>query len=403
MSSGSVLGVLGFGLELVLTLATAGLLLVSVYLVGLTLAAFAGRQTRPPLAQRQRRFAILIPAHNEEALIGRLLDSLRQMDYPAELAHAYVVADNCDDSTASIAQSLGARVFERHDDNQRAKGFALRWLIEQIEASGAVYDAFVILDADSIVSPNFLSSMNARLESGAQAIQAYYSVLNDGESPLATLRYAALAAVHYLRPLGRAAFGLSCGLKGNGMCFSAEVMRHFAWRWFTLAEDVEFHLALVNAGLRVEFAPEATVLADMPVSFVQAASQNHRWERGRIELLRSHGASLITNSLRRRSAVPLDAVIEQLIPPLSVPIALGIACLAVSLVAGIWLTSWLAAASLIGLAAYVFGGLALVGAPWRAYRALSFAPLYATWKVGLYARALLTNGSGAWVRTSREA
>ena len=143
--------------------------------------------------------------------------------------------------------------------------------------------------------------MDARLEHGAQAIQAYYSVLNAADSPVAALRYAALAAVHYLRPLGRAALGLSCGLKGNGMCFSAGVLAQFSWRWFTLAEDVEFHLALVNAGARVEFAPETTVLADMPVTLAQASSQNQRWERGRHGAPASPWLPRFGRGLRRRS------------------------------------------------------------------------------------------------------
>ena len=297
---------------------------------------------------------------------------------------------------------MGARVFERFDDHERAKGFALRWLIQQIEATGAEYDAFVILDADSVVSPNFVRAMEGRLDSGAVAIQAYYSVLNASDSPVAALRYAALSAVHYLRPRGRAVLGLSCGLKGNGMCFSADVLRRFSWRWFTLAEDVEFHLALVNAGLRVEFAPEAIVLADMPVTLAQANSQNQRWERGRLELLRSQGRTLLVQALRRRSLVPLDAVVEQLIPPLSIPIMLAIACLAAALPLGAWVAVWLAGFSLIGQAAYVVASLALVGAPRGAYRALTFAPLYAVWKASLYAQALVTHGSGAWIRTSRQ-
>src|SRR3712207_8306740 len=116
--------------------------------------------------------------------------------------------------------------------------------------------------------------MDARLEAGSFVVQAYYSVLNADGSALAGLRYAALAALHYLRPLGRSALGLSCGLKGNGMCFAREVLDRFSWRWYTLAEDVEFHLALVKEGIRVDFAPAATVLADMPVTFAQARSQN---------------------------------------------------------------------------------------------------------------------------------
>src|SRR5207302_10119104 len=101
--------------------------------------------------------------------------------------------------------------------------------------------------------------------------------------------------------LGRAALGLSCGLKGNGMCFSAELLERFSWRWHTLAEDVEFHLALVLDGLRVEFAPETSVLADMPVTLAQARSQNHRWERGRLQLLREQGPRLLVEGFRRRS------------------------------------------------------------------------------------------------------
>jgi cellulose synthase/poly-beta-1,6-N-acetylglucosamine synthase-like glycosyltransferase len=392
-----------YAIDIALSLIGGVLLLISGYLMILTLAALFGRHAPPPPGPARRRFAILIPAHNEQALIGRLLDNLRTVDYPAALAHVYVVADNCDDATATIARDHGARVYERIDPAQRAKGFALRWLIEQIAASGAQYDAFVVLDADSVVSANFLRSMDARLERGAEAIQAYYSVLNAADSPVAALRYAALAAVHYLRPLGRATLGLSSGLKGNGMCFSASVLERFAWRWFTLAEDVEFHLALVNAGLRVEFAPEATVLADMPVTLQQSSSQNDRWERGRLELLRNQGGSLVVQSLRRRSLVPLDAIIEQLIPPLSVPLALGAVCLLLSLATGALVGTLLATVALLGLALYVFASLLLVRASWTAYRALTFAPLYVAWKVGLYARAVITQSSGAWIRTSRQA
>src|SRR5438477_17216 len=183
------------------------------------------------------------------------------------------------------------------------------------------FDAFVILDADSVVSRNFLRSMDARLASGAQVIQAHYSVLNADEGSVAGLRSAALAAVHYLRPLGRAALGLSCGLKGNGMCFAASVIDRFGWDWYTLAEDVEFHLTLVRAGIRVDFAPEASVMADMPVSLGQAVSQNQRWERGRLQLVREHVPALLLDALRRRSFVRLDAAVEQLIPVLSVPFA----------------------------------------------------------------------------------
>jgi cellulose synthase/poly-beta-1,6-N-acetylglucosamine synthase-like glycosyltransferase len=389
----------------ILTAACAVLIAVQLVVVGyllfLAFAALIARHVGAGAGQPRRRFAVLVPAHNEEAVIGRLLTSLLALDYPAEMFDVCVVADNCEDETASIARRLGARVYERSSIDERAKGFALRWLLQQLEHEGRSYDAFVVVDADSVLAPNFLLSMSARLDGGARAIQAYYSVLNAQQSAIAGLRYAALAAVHYLRPLGRSVFGLSCGLKGNGMCFDAGIIREFTWRWFTLAEDVEFHLALVQRGIAVQFAPETWVKADMPVTLRQSASQNSRWEQGRLQLIRRHVPHLVRNGIERRSWLQLDAAAEQLIPPLSVPFAVG----AVSIPAALLLDSpGLAIASvacLVGYAVYLAIALALVGAPRRIYVTLLVAPVYIAWKVGLYARSLLGSRSTAWVRTAR--
>ena len=259
----------------------------------------------------------------------------------------------------------------------------------------------MVIDADTVVEADLLTRLDAHFEAGSKVVQVYYTVLNVGESPVAALRYAALAAVHYLRPLGRARLGLSCSLKGNGMGFLSEVLEQHGWEWFTLAEDVEFHLALVQAGLRVDFVPETTVLADMPVTFAQAESQNERWERGRLEMLRERGLTLLKDGMAQRDPVRLDAVVEQLIPPISVPVVLSGAALAISLLLRARLATILAGFSLGGQLGYILTGLVLVGAPWRVYRALAYAPSYVGWKVWLYARSLGARGATPWVRTER--
>jgi hypothetical protein len=141
----------------------------------------------------------------------------------------------------------------------------------------------------------------------------------------------------------------------------------------------------------------------MPVSFAQAASQNARWERGRMQLLRHHVLPLIGRAVRGRSWMSLDAAIDQLIPPLSVPFALGGACLVLSVLAGAWLAAALAAASVIGQAVYLLAALGLVGASRREYLSLALAPFYIAWKVSLYARAAFGSRSTRWVRTARVA
>jgi hypothetical protein len=372
------------------------------YLLLLTGAAILGRGAQPPPeAGQRRRFALLVPAHDEEVTIGRMLASTRALAYPAGRFDVFVVADNCSDRTAEVARAAGAQVEERYDHAARGKGYALRWLLARLRERGARYDAYVVLDADTVVEPDLLTRLDARFEAGSQVIQVYYTVLNAGESPVAALRFAALAAVHYLRPLGRAYLGLSCGLKGNGMAFLAEVLDRYGWEWFTLAEDVELHLALIEAGLRVDFAPETMVQAEMPVTLAQAESQNERWERGRLEMLRERGPALILDGLKRRDPVRLDAVVEQMIPPLSVPVVLAGGALVAGLLTRSRLATLLAAFSLGGQLAYVLTALALVQAPWRVYRALAYAPGYVGWKVWLYARSLGARGATPWVRTER--
>jgi cellulose synthase/poly-beta-1,6-N-acetylglucosamine synthase-like glycosyltransferase len=372
------------------------------YLLFLVVAArFAARAT--PSGRRSTRFAVLIPAHNEELLIRRLIRSLHAQDFPAHLFDIFVVADNCSDATARVARDSGAHVLERVDRIQVGKGFALRWLLDRVRSAEAGYNAYVVFDADSVVHERFLSIMDAHLQRGARVVQGYYSVLNIGESPLTLLRFAALASLHYLRPLAREALGLSCGLKGNGMCFRAEVLHQIGWQWFTLAEDVEFHLALVHAGIRVQFAADARVDADMPISFSQAASQNERWELGRLQMAKHRVPALLDLALPETRWLRLDAAIEQLIPPMSVPFALGGVCLLVGLLGNWVIISGLAAFGLTAQLIHLLAGLHMVGAPGRVYRSLAYAPIYIVWKLALYVRALVSTRTMGWIRTARSA
>ena len=250
--------------------AEAVLALMITYLLMLTGAAFfAQRHTKLRQDDSSHRFLILVPAHNEERLLPSLLANLHQLDYPAALYAVHVVADNSTDRTAELAHASGAFAHERVDEERRGKGYALHWLMQQLLASAEPHDAVLILDADSIISPNFLTVMDARLARGERAIQASYAVRDPQSSWSASLRSVALAALHYLRPLGRMPLGGSAGLKGNGMVFAAEIVREYQWS-ASLTEDIEYHMALILAGQRVTFAPDAIVWAEMPSSLKAA-------------------------------------------------------------------------------------------------------------------------------------
>jgi cellulose synthase/poly-beta-1,6-N-acetylglucosamine synthase-like glycosyltransferase len=378
-----------------------GVAAVGAYLTFLGIAALTAHPAPPASGPMRRRFAVLVPAHDEASVIDRVLGSLQGQTYPRDRYDVFVVADNCTDATAAIARRSGAIVHERRDDERRAKGHALRWLLDRVREHGA-YDAYVVFDADSIMSADFLSRMDARLESGSRVVQAHYRVLNSSASSSSTLREAALASLHYLRPRGRSALRLSCGLKGNGMCFDAATLDAIGWSSVGLAEDVELHLTLVRSGIRVDFAPEAVVQADMPTTSADAASQNLRWEAGRIAVLRREVPGMLLQGLRRRDAIIVDAAIEQIIPPLSVAFAAGVLSMTAGAIAG---SAPIVALGFLGttaIAGHIVAGLIALRAPARAYVALARAPAYIAWKLLIYARAALAPTTQGWVRTRRE-
>ena len=378
------------------------LLAPTLYLMTLSVAALAQRQQNSTGHALETRFALLVPAHNEEAALRDFFASLRDLRYPAALVDVHLVADNCTDTTATIAREAGAFVYERHNTTELGKGHALRWLLAQLQATGREYDAYVIIDADSQVSPNFLNEMNAQLQAGQQIIQSQYRVQNSQEAWTAGLRSVAFALFNHLRPLGRTALGWSSGLKGTGMCFSATVVRRFGWKSFSLTEDVEYHVELVKAGLRVAYAPTAIVWSAMPTSLKQAQSQQMRWERGRLELVRRHVPRLLWQTLRTGNTALFDAAMEILTPPLSVLVGLILVCAASAFLLPSYLGMWLALALLAELATYVLIGLRLARLPLAAYRSLLFAPAYIVWKLWLYVVALASPGERRWIRTSRQ-
>lgn len=396
------------------------------YLVFLTIASFwAARRTKLQSSQPRTKFAILIPAHNEERLLPNLLNSLSHLDYPAHLFKTYVVADNCTDQTASIAQSNGVNVYIRTDLNNRGKGPALQWLLGRVFQADTKIDAFLILDADSIVNPNFLRVMAAHLDRGERVIQAYYSVHDPGHSWSSSLRFTAFAALHYLRPSARMVLGGSAGLKGNGMVFSAEIFNRYRWS-ASVTEDIELHMQLILDGECVTFAPDAVVSGEMPDTLSHSASQHDRWERGRLEMRRRYVPKLAQRCLVeigeghfKQAYLFFDAIMEHLIPPFSVLIGANLFLILLNLFLVIMggmqeiqplfpavlrfaqFNLFLSLVLMLGQAFYVITSLKSIHASKDIYLRLLFAPAYMTWKFLQYGRVMFKHSELEWVRTRR--
>ncbi|MBE3560369.1 MAG: glycosyltransferase family 2 protein [Ktedonobacteraceae bacterium] len=378
------------------------------YLFLLSLSALLAARRRTMQNARpvsgQVRFALLIPAHNEEMILRTLLESLALLDYPKDRYTVYVIADNCTDKTAELArQTGGVEVYERFDVDRRGKGYALNWMWQQLKERHLTYDAYVILDADSVVVPAFLRAMERELAGGARALQACNTVLNVTASPSTALRWIALTLINHVRPLGRNGIGASSTLTGNGMCLSHDLLERHPWQAFGIAEDYQYYLTLVEHGERVRYVPEAVVRSQMPTTFAQMRTQDVRWEAsGQQQSQWRIALRLLKAAIRSRSLLHIEAVAELLTPPLSF---LVLACL-VTLVASILL--WSLPAVVLNLAlwsalfCYIATAFYLLRPPQSVYKALLHAPGFMLWKLWVYfVLSRSKKHTSEWVRTKR--
>jgi len=379
-------------------LALAGLPLLAAcgYLFALTLLSCR----RPAVEAGAPRLplAIVVPAHDEEAGISATVHSLLAVDYPRRLFRVLVVADNCSDQTAERARQAGATVLVRDDAGRRGKGYALEHAFERILGDGWAAAA-VVVDADTVVSPNLLRACAARLEAGELAIQADYAVRNVDASWRTVLMSIALGLVHVVRPLARERLRLSCGLRGNGMCFARAALERVPHQAFSIVEDLEYWIRLGEAGIRVAYAAEAHVYGEMVSTGRAAASQRRRWEGGRFTMAKLHSVRLFRDAIRLRDRVRLDLALDLLVPPLSLlaaPVAVG---LVAARLLGSGAATLVFGASALFLVAYVVRGWMVSGTGSRGLLALLCAPGFIAWKLAILA---VRSRPKEWVRTTRE-
>ncbi|MDP3824811.1 MAG: glycosyltransferase family 2 protein [Burkholderiales bacterium] len=373
----------------------------SLYLLVFTLLSAA--LPRVLSSSRRLRFDVIVPAHDEAAVIEAAVASLRKIDWPAESFRILVVADNCSDATAALARAAGADVIERFDPELRGKGYALALGFQHSQARKWA-DAVVVVDADTQVSANLLEAFAARIEAGAKAVQAHYGVSNPHASWRTRLMTIAMASFHRVRSRARERLQLSCGLRGNGWCVTHRLLRQVPYKAYSLAEDVEYGIDLGLAGYRVHYADEAHV-AGIMVSGEQASrTQRQRWEDGRVQLIRTRVVPLLKAATGPDGGVCLDLALDLLVLPLSY-VAANVALLI--MLAGLgtlaapslepWL--WLGLACAASLAFYVLRGWSLSGVGLRGLVDLLRAPFFVIWKL---LSMLRPHNSAEWVRTKRE-
>ena len=239
---------------------------------------------------------ILISARNESAVIAQLLDSVSAQDYPKESLRVFVVADNCTDDTAEIARSCGAIVYKRDNLNMIGKGYALDFLLRNIDNDFGLksLDAFIVLDADNILDVGYVRAMNQMLCDGYKVTTSYRNSKNYSDNWIS-----AAYGLWFMREArflncSRYLINSSCAVSGTGFLFSRELIEKFGgWRFFLLTEDIEFTVNCILLGEKVGYCEDAVLYDEQPITIRQSWNQRLRWSKGFLQVWAKYGSKLV--------------------------------------------------------------------------------------------------------------
>jgi len=294
------------------------LLLLGFYFFCIQIVGWIKRKEKPASAYKPtKKFALVAAAHNEETVIGELVDSLVAINYPREMFDIFVIADNCTDKTGDIAEEHGAIVLRRTNDIEKGKGFALEWAFKKIFQMNKHYDAFCVFDADNLVSPNFLSEMNKQMCRGYRVIQGYIDSKNPFDSWMTASYSIAFWTANRLYQLPRYYLGMSCGLCGTGFCVDSEIIKKTGWNATCLTEDLEFTMKLALDGIYVGWAHDAVVYDEKPLTLKQSWNQRIRWMQGYAECTGRFFKQLMKKAIKEKNLVAFDCA-TYLLQPLRV-------------------------------------------------------------------------------------
>lgn len=300
---------------------------ITLYYLGLSLfGLYRKKDNGSSKCKPEKRFALIVAAHNEETVISEIIESLKELDYPKKLYDIFIIADNCTDNTAKIANQYDdVSVFERNVPEKRGKGYALEWMFAKIFAMDKKYDSIAIFDADNLVSKNFLTEMNYKLLQGYKVVQGYIDSKNPNDSWITGSYSIAFWTANRLFQLARANVGLSNQIGGTGFCMDTEILRKLGWGATCLTEDLEFTCKLVLNGHKVGWAHNALVYDEKPLTLKQSWNQRKRWMQGFTDVSCRFFGKLIKKAFKEKDFISLDCAFYTVQP--FVTVLLGISAL----------------------------------------------------------------------------
>lgn len=335
---------------------------------------------------------LLIPAHNEEALLGDMLQRLSVAN--EEGVRTIVIADNCNDSTATIARDADVEVWERSHKTLRGKPYALEWALERLAEDPP--EVVVFLDADSWFEQGHPAELARQVHQYSRPVQAIYRMADPG------LRGFAFRFRNEARLRGLAALGAPTQLTGSGFAVAWEHLVKFPVPIGELVEDAYWGWTFTRAGIGPRLAIQVEVLSYLPSSKEGAQTQLRRWEHGILSATLRNLPGLLRSAFLPPRPARILHLLDVLVPPLALLALSILAVFVVGVLLGFGAEILPVSSAALGcLAAAVFLGWLGYGRQDISFLHLLATPFYALGKIGVYFTFLVKRQKG-WERTDRD-
>lgn len=299
------------------------------------------------LHNRMAKFLILYPAYKEDRVIINAVEQFLLQDYPAELYTVAVISDHMQPETNEILKKMPITLLTpTFEKSSKAK--AMQYAISEVKGD---FDNVVILDADNVVRPDFLSQLNI-LCTIYDAIQCHRCAKN-ANNDVAVLDGASEEINNTIFRKAHNRLGLSSALIGSGMCFSYELFKKNVFQLSTAGEDREMEALLLHQEVYIKYAPDIHV-------FDEKVSSQDNFQRQRMRWMTAQVQSLLSNLPKIPGAIIhgkinfIDKTIQQALIPRSILIVLltGISILMTIFVPE-WCEKWWILFGLLAIALFI--------------------------------------------------
>ncbi len=252
------------------------------------------------------KIALLIPARNESMCIGKLLESINNQTYDKELFDIFIVVADDNDETINIAHNMLTDADVIVERNQKCKADALDALVKHILATkGAVYDAYIIIDADCVLHPSFIEEMNNALVTeadviiGKKLIKNWESNNKKNRTIIANLSALTYTSVDTMGNKFKSAKGYNLAICGQGLLLSKRFIdKYKSFPFKSLCEDIEVGIHAMLNGYKELYYEHALIYSEEPVVHKEYNKRRYRWLKGYFDNNKKYRKQLLNKTFR---------------------------------------------------------------------------------------------------------